>query len=725
MLRHLVIRNPQKSLVKLGALIFSIGLQLCGVNFASAALNVPEIAEKSPYSNLWLDYSPVSGEKQAAYRKLISGIFSRGAGPILQNAKNELTFALSKIADAKLAEVGDLNTPGTLLVGTLADWKEVLSSQLIQKVERLKDDGFILKSTSTEDFGDGVSSAGKHTLIIAKTESGVLYGVFHFVRMLQLENEVSELSITENPDVDIRLLNHWDNIGGGIERGYAGKSLWNWKELPAVKSERLYEYARFCASVGINATVLNNVNADPRLLRKDFLVKVAALASVFREWGIRTYLSINWGSPLPPSDTPEVMKKWGGVGNLKTADPLDEDVRKWWKAKADEIYELIPDFGGFLVKANSEGMPGPLDYGRTHADGANMLGDALQEHGGFVFWRAFVYGEKRNKDRATHVYDEFKNLDGNFQTNVFLQVKNGPLDFQPREVFSAPFGGMKNTDVSIELQVSKEYLGFSTTMTFLAPFWHEVMTSDTYQKGKGSTVAKVIDGTLFGRAKSAIAGVANTGSDQSWCGNIFNQANWYAYGRIAWHLEMPPEDIAKEWIRLTLTKDAQAVSKIQDMMLSSHQATVDYMTPLGLAFLCDPGHYKPGPARRTAYHGGNSAGLGLDRTSKGSGFVNQYAPELAAVWNDKKRVPLNYLLWFHHIGWDEKISTGRTLSDELEFRYNHGVSEVSRFISIWESLKGEIVSDKYESVLANLAKEKEYAENWRDVCLKYFHQLRN
>jgi alpha-glucuronidase len=459
-------------------------------------------------------------------------------------------------------------------------------------------------------------------VIAANTDIGVLYGAFHFLRLLQTNQRIDTLGISDRPRIQHRILNHWDNLDGSVERGYAGRSLWDWYTLPGYKSPRYTDYARANASIGINGTVLTNVNANATSLTADYLKKVAALADVFRPYGIRVYLTARFSAPIE-------------IGGLKTADPLAPEVKAWWAAKVAEIYKVIPDFGGLLVKANSEGQPGPQDYKRTHADGANMLAEALERYGGIVMWRAFVYAENPKEDRHTQAYKEFQPLDGTFRPNVLVQVKNGPIDFQPREPFSPLFGAMPKTPLMLELQITKEYLGFATHLSYLAPLFEEVLRADTYVKGEGSLVRQVIDGTMHGYAHTGIAGVANTGTDRNWCGSVLACANWHAFGRLAWNPSLTSSDIADEWLRMTFTNDTAFIAPVKSMMLASRQATVDYMTPLGLHHQMARGHhYGPGPwvtggprADQTSvyYNRADANGIGFDRTATGSNAVAQYA----------------------------------------------------------------------------------------------------
>ena len=403
--------------------------------------------------------------------------------------------------------------------------------------------------------------------IQAASEQGILYGAYHLLRLQQTGKLSGELNITESPKYERRILNHWDNLNGSIERGYAGRSLWKWEELPNVLSPRYKEYARANASIGINGTVLNNVNASPDILREEYLQKIRAIAAVFRPYGIKVYLSINFSSPRV-------------LGGLADSDPLNPAVQQWWDNKIKEIYKLIPDFGGFLVKANSEGQPGPQDYGRTHVDGANMLAKALKPHNGIVMWRAFVYNPDAD-DRAKQAYNEFMPFDGQFLDNVIIQVKNGPVDFQPREPFTPLFGAMQKTPLMVEFQITQEYLGFSNHLAYLAPLYKECLDSDTYSNGAGSTVAKITDGTLRPAQITAIAGVANIGEDTNWTGHHFAQANWYCFGRLAWNHTLTSEEIADEWIRMTFTSDELFINPVKEMMMTSRETVVDYMMPNG------------------------------------------------------------------------------------------------------------------------------------------------
>jgi alpha-glucuronidase len=561
-----------------------------------------------------------------------------------------------------------------------------------------------------------VKKVGNNVEISSATEIGVLYGVYTFLRAIQTGQNIETLNLTDSPKVGLRMLNHWDNVLGTIERGYAGSSLWKWYELPETIDPRYIDYARANASIGINAVSVNNVNASARFLTAEYIPKVKALADVFRPYGIKVFLSLNFASPKI-------------LGKLKTSDPLDPDVRKFWAEKTKEIYQAIPDFGGFLVKANSEGEPGPQEYGRNHADGANMLAEAIKPFGGKVIWRAFVYSPNPNGDRFKEAYNEFTPLDGQFADNVIVQVKNGPIDFMPREPFHPLFGAMPKTPLALEFQITQEYLGQSTNLVFLPTMFKEVLDIDTYSGGKGNFVKKIV-GQNQAHMGGAIVGVANTGSDRNWTGHLMSQSNWYGFGRLAWNPDISAEQIADEWIKMTLTKDLGAQKTIKKMLLESHETYVDFTYPLGLAHMMGQGiHFGPEPWLERSqrpdwtsiyYHRADTLGLGFNRTNTGSNALGLYSPEIQALWNNPKTCDLNYLLWFHHIAWNEKLSTGRSLWEEICFRYNFGVQKVEKMQSDWESLKPNIDAQIFADVKGRLASQHYESLIWRDACLLYF-----
>lgn len=551
--------------------------------------------------------------------------------------------------------------------------------------------------------------------IIASSSIGILYGAYDLLRLQETGN-LSHLSKTEKPAVNLRILNHWDNLDGSIERGYAGKSIWKWDEIILDKAgefknisknlrNRLITYARSNASIGINGAVLNNVNASPQMMTSEYLHKVKVIADIFRPYGIRVYLSINFASPM-------------ALGYTKTADPLDMKVQLWWKKKAKEIYASIPDFGGFLVKANSEGQPGPGDYHRSHADGANMLADALKPFGGIVMWRSFVYGANhKGEDRVKQAVSEFKYQDGKFRDNVILQSKNGPLDFQPREPYAPIFDNIHQTPQIAELQITQEYLGQSKHLVYLAPMWKEFFRFVSPDKLKG------------------IAGVSNIGDNANWCGHPFSQANWYAFGRLAWNPSISSEEIAHEWLIQTYgCKDERFTKPVEMMMLTSREACVNYMMPLGLhhIFKFDH-HYGPEPDGFKAeyplewcpvyYHQADSNGIGFNRSSDGTDAVGQYPEPYRSLYDNLATCPEEYLLWFHHVPWNYRMKSGSTLWEELCMRYNMGVSMVETYRDYWHTSTKEYMKDhitEWEMTDSLLNVQLASAKEWRDVCLKYF-----
>ncbi len=559
------------------------------------------------------------------------------------------------------------------------------------------------------------SEQGKvNSVISAKNEIGLLYGAYALLRGETTDSE---------PFYKLRILNHWDNLNGTIERGYAGLSVF-WKGKASerkfhgrtifvedpdqpINAELIKEYARANASIGINGTVLNNVNASPKMLSAIYINKVKQYADILRPYGIKVYLSVNFASPMSIP-----AKGFNGGKPIKTADPLNPKVKAWWKAKAKEIYAQIPDFGGFLVKANSEGQPGPFDYKRTHADGANMLADAVKPFGGIIMWRSFVYGAAHSgEDRVKQAVSEFKDLDGKFRDNVILQSKNGPLDFQPREPYAPIFDNIKNTKQMAELQITQEYLGQSRHLTYLAPMWREFFGFVAPEKLVG------------------IAGVANIGLDKNWCGHHFSQANWYAFGRLAWNPNLTSEQIAEEWLGLTF--NASNNEALKSMMLRSREACVDYMMPIGLhhIFAFDE-HYGPEPDGYNAhvplewcpvyYHKANNDSIGFDRTHTGSNATAQYREPYCTLYDNINTCPERYLLWFHRVPWSYQLKSGRTVLEEMDYRYARGVKEVEDFIRIWNEAKPNIDEQRWQEVDARLQHQLENAKEWQKVCMNYF-----
>ena len=708
------------------------GLYAGGFEMRSFAAEAPaQLADEDGYK-LWLRYAP-PGDMVKSYRQVVRQIQVLGTPPTrgiirdeMQKATatmfgtavpfieepGELQFGFSTNYDLSggavplIVKTGELQV-GTVCIGILLNVQagtDVGTQVREFDMNAVGDEGYIIKSVQGKIF------------IVANHDIGLLYGTFHFLRLMQTGQPIDNLDIVERPALQLRLVDHWDNSNGTIERGYAGRSMWQWNELPDKISPRYADYARACASIGINGAVINNVNSDAQILSPGNLRKVAALAAVWRPYGVRLYLSANFAAPV-------------SQGKLPTADPLDKGVADWWKAKADEIYGLIPDFGGFLVKANSEGQPGPKTYGRTHADGANVLADALAPHKGNVMWRAFVYDDDIDPDRAKRAYIEFMRLDGKFRPNVVIQVKNGAVDFQPREPFHPLFGGMKQTPVIAEIQATQEYLGQAKHLVYLGTMWEEFLQSDTYAKGKGSTVAKVLAGKVQPSQLTGMVSVTNPGLDTNWCGHHFSQSNWYAFGRLAWNPELSAEKIADEWTRMTFTNEDKTVAVIRDMMMGSRETFVSYTMPLGLHHMIGGDHYAPQPwnaqAARpdwtaTYYNQASEKGIGFDRTKQGDHAVEQYFPPVCDMFDDLNTCPEKYLLWFHRCAWDYKMKSGRTLWGELCAKYQTGTKQAVALQTTWQSLAGKIDSRRHKEVADRLAIQVADSAKWRDQILQYF-----
>ena len=681
----------------------SLALLLCAAFNCSPAA----IRAEDGY-RLWMRYEPLSGDSIHNYREALKSVVVEGNSPTMNAVRAELDRALAGLLGKEASFSLGLSEDG-LVIGTPSNSKLIAAAGLSADLKRVGSEGFVIRTKLIN---------GKRVVFIcANSDIGALYGTFHFLRLLQTNTPIGRLAIVQSPKIGLRMLNHWDNLDGSIERGYAGKSLWNWEELPARVDPRLSDYARANASIGINATVLNNVNADSKILSDEYLQKIAAIADLFRPYGIRIFVSARFSSPME-------------LDGIKTADPLDPAVAEWWERKTNEIYKYIPDFGGFLVKANSEGQPGPRTYGRDHVDGANMMAAALKPHGGVVIWRAFVYDMKPGYDRARAAYENLKPFDGKFADNVILQVKNGPIDFQPREPISPLFGAMQRTNIAPEFQITQEYLGFSNHLVFLADMWHEVLTTDTFAKGLGSTVGRVADGSLFKRKLTAIAGVANTGNARNWTGHIFQQANWYAFGRLAWDHELTSTQLADEWIKMTFTREPRGIAGISKILLISYEAAVNYMTPMGLHHQMWGGHhYGPAPWwnsyprddwNPTYYNKASFSGIGFDRTRTGSGTVDQYFPPLRRKYADVRTCPEKYLLWFHHLPWTHRTRSGHTLWNELSYRYQSGVDRVRAMRGEWSRMRAFVDADRHEAVSRKLAIQERDAVWWKDASLSYF-----
>ncbi|MBU1757355.1 MAG: alpha-glucuronidase [Alphaproteobacteria bacterium] len=656
-----------------------------GLALIGAALALVPSAQAEDGYDLWLRHAPLEGEALERLRifapRVEVELYRGDETPTLAIAARELDLGLAKLGGGTVASAPG---PGSA----------------------------IALECGSDPAGAGeytVRSNAKGIAIGGPGQLSCLYGAYALLRELSQGADPRSLDIVSAPAMPLRMLNHWDNPDGHVERGYSGRSIFDWWHLPERLDQRMIDYARANASVGINGSVVNNVNATAYVLEPRYIEKLARLADAWRPYGIRVFLSARFSAPRE-------------LGGLETADPLDPAVRAWWADKADEIYAAIPDFGGFLVKANSEGQPGPQDYGRTHADGANMMAAALGERG-TVIWRAFVYSEHDETDRAKQAYAEFLPLDGAFADNVIVQVKNGPIDFQPREPFHPMFGAMPDTRLMLEAQITKEYLGFASHLAYLAPMWEEVLDADT---GHGATVAQVV-------APVGMAGVANTGSDRNWSGSDFDQANWYAFGRLAWDPSLSSEQIAREWAAQTFSRDPAFVDAVVPMMLASRQAVVDYMTPLGLAHLMGTGHhYGPAPWvcelerpewNPCYYHRADADGIGFDRTPSGSDALSQYAPSVAAHWSDPEAIDPAYLLWFHRVGWNHPMRSGRSLWAELVARYDSGVGEVDRMAQTWRGLAHYVDPQRHRAVSANLAIQQSEARWWRDGSLSYWQSV--
>jgi len=658
--------------------------------------------------DLWLRYQPLESAAKARAAPWVTAMIASTSSPTIGVALEELQRGVQGMLGAPLARREGVQDGAVLLTSA--------GSPLLQGLDlpfaKLGEEGYLIRSATVQ---------GKRVTVIAgNRDIGVLYGVFRFLKLLQTGQPIDNLDLTDAPKLKVRVLNHWDNLNRHVERGYSGLSIWDWQKLPGFRDPRYTDYARANASIGINGTVLTNVNANADILRPDYLQKVKALAEIFRPYGIKVYLTARFSAPIE-------------LGKLKTADPLDPEVRAWWKAKIDEIYTVIPDFGGLLVKANSEGQPGPADYKRSHAEGANMLADALAPHHGIVMWRAFVYAAENAEDRHKQAYSEFQPLDGRFRDNVLVQVKNGAIDFQPREPFHPLFGAMPKTPLMMEFQITKEYLGFATHLAYLGTMWEEALQADTFRPNKGSTVARVIETPVDADAATGMAGVANIGSDRNWSGSQFDQANWYAFGRFAWDPGAKAEPIARDWAAMTWGNDPAVIAPVVRMMLGSREAVVDYMTPLGLTHQMATGHhYGPGPwvsdlARPewnpVYYAKAAPDGIGFDRTAKGSDALSQYAPALVKSWGSLKSVPDELLLWFHHVPWDYRMKSGRTLWDALVIHYDTGIDKVRGMQADWAGLRGKVDAQRWAEVRDFLAIQLAEAIWWRDASIAWFQSI--
>jgi alpha-glucuronidase len=660
---------------------------------------------------VWLRYHALPTAQAARYLPFTVTLVTGRHSPTLDAAAKELDQGISGLLRRAPAARAGVSADGAVVIGTPASSPVIAGLHL--DLTGAGKEGFVLRSLSVDGH--------KATVIAANSDIGVLYGAFAFLRRMQTGQPIDALAITDAPRLMVRVLNHWDNLDGSIERGYAGASLWRWQTLPAYRDPRYREYARIDASIGINGAVLNNVNTSANSLTAGYIEKTAALAEEFRPYGVHVWLTPRFTAPQE-------------IGGLKTSDPLDPQVRAWWKAKIEDIYRAIPDFGGFLVKANSEGQPGPQDYGRSHSDGANMYADLLAPHGGIVMYRAFVYddpGKDWHLDRVAEAYRIIKPFDGQFRDNVLVQEKEGPLDFQPREPFAPLFGAMPKSNMAVEFPVTKEYTGQGVDLTYTGYMYEQIYRSDTYAHGPGSTVAKIVMGT-YGQTLTGSAGVANVGNDRNWTGSIFNQANWYAYGRFAWNPESSARAVGEEWARQTFGNDPKVVTGVVDMLMASWPAMMDYQAPIGLTFQELDGantHYGPWPwldsPRRSDwadvyFNRADAVGLGVDRSHTGYNTAAQYNPPLNKQFDDISTTPEDFLLWFHHVPWDWRMKSGRTMWEELQTIYSRGVAGVERMQKTWQGLKERIDDERFTAVTQYLVMQHRDAVWFRDASLAYF-----
>jgi alpha-glucuronidase len=665
-------------------------------------------------SKLWLRYASIPSAQN--YLPLVRHIVVDEQTPTLAIARRELVDGLAGLIGLHSVQPA-AGAEGVVYVGTPRN-PTIRALDLDADLAKVGDEGYLLRSMPV--------NGKRATVIASRTDVGALYGVFHFLRLIATVQPVDMLNLAESPAMKLRMANHWDNPDGSIERGYAGRSLafaadpptgtpaWaspDWRPNP-----RFVDYGRALASLGMNGVVLNNVNASAAQLATDSLKKVALVADILRPYGVKVFLSANFAAPR-------------ALGNLPTADPNDPAVQGWWKNKADEIYSLIPNFGGLLVKANSEGQPGPKDYNRTHAEGANCLAQAFAPHAGVVIWRAFVYDDHVDADRVKRAYKEFMPLDGKFLPNVLVQVKNGPLDFQPREPFNPLFGALSKTSFMAEIQPSQEYLGQARHLVYLGPMWEEFLQSDTLAKGSGSTVAKVLRAQVQPVAMTGMAGVLNPGLDPNWTGHHFSQANWYALGRLGWNPDLSAAALAEEWTRMTFSSDPSVVKTIVDFMMASHELFVSYTMPLGLHHLIGGDHYAPQPENGRAprpdwtavyYHQADKDGIGFDRTRKGNGAVDQYVKPLSDTFDSVDTCPDKFLLWFHRLPWDHKMKSGKTLWTELVEHYDQGLTGPRDMRKIWASLQGKIDGRRFQEVAQRLDVQAADAAAWRNRILAFF-----
>ncbi|HEX2927992.1 MAG TPA: alpha-glucuronidase family glycosyl hydrolase [Ruminiclostridium sp.] len=667
--------------------------------------------------NCWLGYHLLpEGELRKAYIKWASNIVISHKSDDLVIAANELKSGIKGILGIDTIETCEPGQCSFIVMGALGRGQDIDSYVKYDEIEQIGREGFIIKSMKTDDC-DSIVVAGI-------THKGLLYGVFSLLRLMQTQTPLSGICKIENPLNQLRIINHWDNIDGSVERGYSGKSIFFKDNKITYDPVRIRDYARLLCSVGINSIVINNVNVhqyETMLITDRYLKDVAKLAEVFRNYGIRLYLSANFASTIE-------------IGRLTTADPLNSEVKQWWKDKAAEIYSYIPDFGGFLIKADSEFRPGPFTYGRSHADGANMLAEALEPYGGLVIWRCFVYNcmqdwRDRTTDRAKAAYDNFMPLDGQFKENVLLQIKNGPMDFQVREPVSPLFGGLRKTNQLLELQITQEYTGQQKHLCYLVPMWKEILDFDTMAKGKDTSVREIVSGSVFNNKCGGFAAVSNMGDDSNWTGHQMAQSNMYGYARLSWNPQLTSEQITDEWVRMTYSNDAKVVDTVKQMLLGSWRTYENYTSPLGIGWMVNPNHHY-GPNvdgyeydKWGTYHRADHEGFGVDRTVKsGTGYAGQYHKEVAGIYEDMEKCPEELLLFFHHVPYDYRLKTGETLIQYIYNTHFEGVEQVEELRRKWLGLKGLIGEEIFGHVLDRLDVQLEHSKEWRDVINTYFYR---
>lgn len=674
-------------------------------------------SKNNPSYDCWFANSKIENEDiKKQYQKYASCIIVSENSQIINTAASEIISNLKKILQIRITLSKKPVNDNFIILGTIE--KSPLINDNLNEVEKneINDEGFIIKN---------ICSNNKKFIVIAgKRDRGVLYGVFSFLKDIKILTNPDNLYRIENPSSPLRIINHWDNMNGFIERGYAGKSIFYNNNKFLKNFKRIRDHARLLSSIGINGVVLNNVNVREHETYLPFeknLLKTKEFADIYREYGIKIYFSINYASPMI-------------IDNLPTADPLDPQVKKWWRDRAKVIYKYIPDFGGFLVKADSEFTPGPFTYNRNHAEGSNMLAEALEDFGGIVIWRCFVYNctqdwRDRNTDRARAAYDNFKPLDGKFKDNVVLQIKNGPMDFQVREPVAPLFGGLEKTNQIIELQITQEYTGQQKHLCYLGTQWKEILDFDTYAKGKDSTVKKIVSGKIFKQKYHGFAAVSNIGSDQNWTGHDLAQANLYAFGRLAWDPDISAKNIAEEWIKLTFGNEKKLVETLLDILMDSWEIYEKYTAPLGIGWMVNPNHHY-GPSvdgyeysKWGTYHRADLNGLGIDRSVKsGTGYAGLYHKPNSEIYETPQTCPDELILFFHYLPYNYKLKSGKTIIEHIYDAHFEGVKKVEDLINKWISIKNLIDEERYNNILKKFEEQLEHSKEWRDVINTYFYR---